>query len=522
MARKISTPPPPPPHREHARRTPPPKPSPKRAPTTSSPPPKRSPPAPAKRHTEGHHSPAKPPPSSPEHHGAGHPPPSSPEHHGAGHPPPSSPPTKEHPAAEPNRHHGHRRAGDGAATGPPPSSSPPNKADTVTWRPRRAGPSSPPPSSIMWNPRSPSPPPSSITWNPRPPSPPPSSITWQPRPLGLDTSPPTASSAPSSAAAAAAAAFVASPGVLAAGIVMLLLALVAIVTGVWILLKRRRNKVHDHDDILVEYGHQPSGGNSGSSSNQREHLITKVEPRPSSQLNAGRKKAAADPLIRELLRPPRRLPPSALPAGARHKSASGNDPLFRAADPVHGQQGSRGNVMMEDPLVVFPAYEVDEQPRLFSATPEDDPLFSTGGYSHHPAGEKMAANELPVCISSRCDRVPEQFHGREQGRKVADRSGTVFDPGDVAALAKKRAEMEKQMQKFIMMEPRIRPFFHRKRDVENSPEITSDENLVRKLTANDPKRVKSDLEVEPSAPGHASLTGENADQALQETKHKNK
>ncbi|EFJ20899.1 hypothetical protein SELMODRAFT_417975 [Selaginella moellendorffii] len=513
MARKISTPPPPPPHREHART---PKPSPKRAPTTSSPPPKRSPPAPTKRHshspTDGHHSPAKPPPSSPE-------------HHGAGHPPPSSPPTKEHPAAEPKRHHGHRRAGDGAATGPSPSSSPPNKADTVTWRPRRAGPSSPPPSSIMWNPRSPSPPPSTITWNPRPPSPPPSTITWQPRPLGLDTSPPTASSAPSSAAAAAAAAFVASPGVLAAGIVMLLLALVAIVTGVWILLKRRRNKVHGdihHDDILVEDGHQPSGGNSGSSSSQREHLITKVEPRPSSQLNAGRKKAAADPLIRELLRPPRRLPPSALPAGARHKSASGNDPLFRAADPVHGQQGSRGNVMMEDPLVLFPAYEVDEQPRLFSATPEDDPLFSSGGYSHHPAGEKMAANELPVRLSSRRDRVPEQFHGREQGPKVADRSGTVFDPGDVATLAKKRAEIEKQMQKFIMMEPRIRPFSHRKRDVENSPEITSDENLVRKLTANDPKRVKSDLEVEPSAPGHASLTGENADQALQETKRKNK
>ncbi|EFJ20711.1 hypothetical protein SELMODRAFT_417970 [Selaginella moellendorffii] len=513
MARKISTPPP----RRltgSTRGTPPPKPSPKRAPTTPSPPPKRSPTAPAKRHshsppkpTDGHHSPAKPPPSSPE-------------HHGAGHPPPSSPPTKEHRAAEPKRHHGHRRADDGAATGPPPSSSPPNKADTVTWRPRRAGPSSPPPSSI--------------TWNPRPPSPPPSTITWQPRPLGLDTSPPTASSAPSSAAAAAAAAFVASPGVLAAGIVMLLLALVAIVTGVWILLKRRRNKVHGdihHDDILVEDGHQPSGGNSGSSSNQREHLITKVEPRPSSQLNAGRKKAAADPLIRELLRPPRRLPPSALPAGARHKSASGNDPLFRAADPVHGQQGSRGNVMMEDPLVVFPAYEVDEQRRLFSTTPEDDPLFSTGGYSHHPAGKKMAANELPVRISSRRNGVPEQFHGREQGRKVADRSGIVFDPGDVAALAKKRAEMEKQMQKFIMMEPRIRPFSHRlvvsaleltiwtdeaesirKRDVENSPEITSDENLVRKLTANDPKRVKSDLEVEPSAPGHASLTGENADQ----------
>ncbi|EFJ32710.1 hypothetical protein SELMODRAFT_407772 [Selaginella moellendorffii] len=498
-----------PPHQEHTRRTPPPKPSPKRAPTTSSPPPKRSPPAPAKRHshspanpTEGYHSPAKPPPSSPE-------------HHGAGHPPPSSPPTKEHRAAEPKRHHGHRRADDGA----PPSSSPPNKADTVTWRPRRAGPSSPPPSSITWNPRAPSPPPSTITWNPRPPSPPPSTITWQPRPLGLDTSPPTASSAPSSAAAAAAAAFVASPGVLAAGIVMLLLALVAIVTGVWILLKRRRNKVHDHDDILVEYGHQPSGGNSGSSSNQREHLITKVEPRPSSQLNTGRKKAAADPLIRELLRPPRRLPPSALPAGARHKSASGNDPLFRAADPVHGQQGSRGNVMMEDPLVVFPANEVDQQPRLFSATPEDDPLFSTGGYSHHPAGKKMAANELPVRISSRRDRVLEQFHGREQGRKMADRSGTVFDPGDVVALAKKRAEMEKQMQKFIMMEPRIRPFPHRKRDVENSPEMTSDKNLVQKLTGNDTERVKSDLEVEPSlfaAPGHASLTGENADQALWE------
>ncbi|EFJ20889.1 hypothetical protein SELMODRAFT_417965 [Selaginella moellendorffii] len=244
---------------------------------------------------------------------------------------------------------------------------------------------------------------------------------------------------------------------------MLLLALVAIVTGVWILLKRRRNKVHGdihHDDILVEYGHQPSGGNSGSSSDQREHLITKVEPRPSSQLNAGRKKAAADPRIRELLRPPRRLPPSALPAGARHKSASGNDPLFRDADPVHGQQGSRETVTMEDPLVVFPAHEVDEQPRLFSATPEDDPLFSTGGYSHHPAGEKMAPNELPVRLSSGHDGVPEQFHGREQGRKVADRSGTVFDPGDVAALAKERAEMEKQMQKFIMMEPRIRPFSH--------------------------------------------------------------
>ncbi|XP_024527310.1 proline-rich receptor-like protein kinase PERK9 [Selaginella moellendorffii] len=495
------TPPPPPPHREHARRMPPPKPSPKRAPTTSSPPPKRSPPAPAKRHshsppkpTEGHHSPTKLPP---EHHGAVHPPPSSsehhgapprfPEHHGAGPPPPSSPPTKEHPAAEPKRHPGHRRAGDGAATGPPPSSSPPNKADTVTWRPRRAGPSSPPPSSITWNP-GPSPPPSTIAWNPRPPSPPPSTITWQPRPLGLGTSPPTASSAPSSAAAAAA--FVASPGVLAAGIVLLLLALVAIGTGVWILLKRRRNK-----------------------------------------LNAGRKKPAADHRIRELLRPPRRLPPSALPAGARHKSASGNDPLFRAADPVHGQQGSRENVTMEDPLVVFPAHEVGDKPRLFSATPEDDPLFSTGGYSHHPAGEKMAANELPVRLSSRRDGVPEQFHGREQGRKVADRSGTVFDPGDVAALAKKRAEMEKQMQKFIMMDPRIRPFSHglvvsaleltiwtdeaesiRKRDVENSPEITSDENLVRKLTANDPDRVKSDLEVEPSAPGHTSLTGENADQ----------
>ncbi|EFJ20891.1 hypothetical protein SELMODRAFT_417967 [Selaginella moellendorffii] len=322
-------------------------------------------------------------------------------------------------------------------------------------------------------------------------------------PLGLDTSPPTASSAPSSAAAAAA--FVASPGVLVAGIVMLLLALVAIVTGVWILLKRRRNKVHGdihHDDILVEYGHQPSGGNSGSSSNQWEH-----------QEEGGCSR------IREVLRPPRRLPPSALPAGARHKSASENDPLFRAADPVHGQQGSRENVTMEDPLVVFPAYEVDEQRRLFSATPEDDPLFSTGGYSHHPAGEKMAANELPVRLSSRRDRVPEQFHG-----KVADRSGTAFDSGDVATLAKKRAEMEKQMQKFIMMEPCIRPFSHRlvisaleltiwtdeaesirKRDVENSPEITSDENLVGKVTVNDPKRVKSDLEVEPSAPGHASL-----------------
>ncbi|EFJ20890.1 hypothetical protein SELMODRAFT_417966 [Selaginella moellendorffii] len=221
-------------------------------------------------------------------------------------------------------------------------------------------------------------------------------------PLGLGTSPPTAPSAPSSAAAA----FVASPGVLVAGIVMLLLALVAIVTGVWILLKRRRNKVHD--DIFVEYGHQPGSGNSGSSNSQQEHLIniplTKVLPRPSLQLNAGRKKAAADPRIREVLRPPRRLPPSALPGGARHKSAFGNklavDPLFRAADPVHGQKGNRGNVMMEDPLVAFPANEVDEQPRLFSATPEDDPLFSTGGYSHHPAGEKMAANELPVLLSS--------------------------------------------------------------------------------------------------------------------------
>ncbi|EFJ32352.1 hypothetical protein SELMODRAFT_407773 [Selaginella moellendorffii] len=199
------------------------------------------------------------------------------------------------------------------------------------------------------------------------------------------------------------------------------------------------------------------------------------------------KRARADPQIRELLRPPRR--PS------HWCSASGNDPLFRAANPVHGQQGSQGNVMMEDPLVVFPANEVDEQPRLFSATrpdPEDDPLFSTGGYSHHPAGEKMAANELPVRLSSRHDWVPEQFHGQEQGRKVEDRSGTVFDPGDVAALAKKRAEMEKQMQK--------------KCDVENSPEITSDEKLLWKLTANDPKWVKSNLEVEPSAPGHASLT----------------
>ncbi|EFJ20892.1 hypothetical protein SELMODRAFT_417968 [Selaginella moellendorffii] len=155
----------------------------------------------------------------------------------------------------------------------------PNKADTVTWRPRRAGPSSPPPSSIT-------PPPSSITWNPRPPSPPPSTITWKPRP--------TVPSAPSSAAAAAA--FVASPGVLAAGIVMLLLALVAIVTGVWIHLKRRRNKVHG-DIILVEYGHQPSGGNSGSSRNQREHLITKVEPRPSSRRENGCKRAPNAPII---------------------------------------------------------------------------------------------------------------------------------------------------------------------------------------------------------------------------------
>ncbi|EFJ32355.1 hypothetical protein SELMODRAFT_407780 [Selaginella moellendorffii] len=347
----------------------------------------RYPPAPAKRHshspakpTEGHHSPAKPPPSSPE-------------HHGAGHPPPSSPPTKEHPAAEPKRHHGHRRADDGAATGPPPSSSPPNKADTVTWRPRRAGPPSPPPSTIT-------------------------------RPLGLGTSPPTAPSAPSLAAAA----FVASPGVLVAGIVMLLLALVAIVNGVWILLKRRRNKVHG-DIILVEYGHQLGGGNSGSSSSQ-EHLITKVEPRPSSQLNAGRKKAAADPRI------------------------------------LHGQQGSQGNVMMEDPLVVFPANEVDEQPRLFSASrpdPEDDPLFSTGGYSHHPAGEKMAANELQCA-----------YHLDTTGFQSSFMDGNKDE---------------------------------RKRDVENSPEITSDENLLWKLTANDPKRVKSNLEVEPSAPGHASLTG---------------
>ncbi|XP_024538700.1 formin-like protein 14 [Selaginella moellendorffii] len=231
MAHKLSTPPPPPPHREHVRRTPPPKPSPKRVPTTSSPPPK----------------------SSPEYHGA---PPRSPEHHGAGHPPPSSPPTKEHPAAEPKRHHG-----DGAATGPPPSSSPPNKAGTVTWRPRRAG----------------------------PPSPPPSSITWQPRPLGLGTAPPTAPSAPSSAAAA----FVASPGVLG---------------------RHRyapaRTGSHRHwslDTLEAEKeqgarrhhpgGHQPGGGNSGSSSSQ-EHLITKVEPRPSSQLNAGRKKAATGgPLV---------------------------------------------------------------------------------------------------------------------------------------------------------------------------------------------------------------------------------
>ncbi|EFJ32354.1 hypothetical protein SELMODRAFT_407779 [Selaginella moellendorffii] len=386
-----------------------------------------------------------PPASSPEHHGDGHPPASSPEHHGAGHPPPSPPPTK--------RHHGHRRAGDGDVTGPPPFSSAPNKADTVTWRPRRAGP--------------PSPPPSSITWNPRPPSPPfdHNKAPWL--------------------------------GHLSAYCVVSTIFSSSSIRGI----------------TWCARGRHPARAGS------HRHWSLNTLEAEKEQVEC-RKKAAADPRIHKLLRPPRRLRPSALPAGARHNA---------------------GNVMMEDPLVVFPAHEVDDKPRLFSATPEDDPLFSTGGYSHHPAGEKMAANELPVRLSSRRDGVSEQFHGREQGRKVADRSGTVFDPGDVAPLAKKQAEMEKQMQKFIMMDPRIRPFSHRlvvsaleltiwtdeaettrKGDVENSPQIMSDENLVWKLTANDPKRVKSDLEVEPSAPGHPPLTCENADQALQETKHKNK
>ncbi|EFJ32712.1 hypothetical protein SELMODRAFT_407775 [Selaginella moellendorffii] len=393
------------------------------------------------------------PPASPEHHGDGHPPASSPEHHGAGHPPPSHPPTK--------RHHGHRRAGDGDVTGPPPFSSAPNKADTVTWRPRMAGP--------------PSPPPSSITWNPRPPSPPfdHNKAPWL--------------------------------GHLSAYCVVSTIFSSSSIRGITWCARGR---------------HRYAPARAGS----RRHWSLNT-------LEAEKEQGRRQLLIPEFTSSrghqgdyDRLLFPLVLATSLRPETSSQWIHSFVLLIQC-------GNVMMEDPLVVFPAHEVDDKPRLFSATPEDDPLFSTGGYSHHPAGEKMAANELPVRLSSRRDGVPEQFHGREQGRKVADRSGTVFDPGDVAALAKKRAEMEKQMQKFIMMEPRIRPFSHRlvvsaleltiwtdeaesirKRDVENSPQIMSDENLVWKLTANDPKRVKSDLEVEPSAPGHPPLTGENADQ----------
>ncbi|EFJ17900.1 hypothetical protein SELMODRAFT_420678 [Selaginella moellendorffii] len=114
-------------------------------------------------------------------------------------------------------------------------------------------------------------------------------ITWQPGspvfhtfsspppPGPLSIAPPLGSSSSSTAAAAAAAAF-ATPGLLVAGIVLFLLAMVAIITGIWILVKGRRKKAND---ILVRYvgsSHLPGGGSSSSGS-QREYLVplSKIE-----------------------------------------------------------------------------------------------------------------------------------------------------------------------------------------------------------------------------------------------------
>ncbi|EFJ28192.1 hypothetical protein SELMODRAFT_411510 [Selaginella moellendorffii] len=302
-------------------------------------------------------------------------------HHGGGakqHPPP---PAKQH-------------------TGPPPSSG------TTTWRPRRFGPPPPPPAKEHTGL-----PPSSgtTTWWPRPAH---DTITWQPGlpvfhtfsspppPGPLSIASPLGSS--SSAAAAAAAAFV-TPGLLAASIVLFLLAMVAIVTGIWILVKGRRKKAND---ILVRYvgSSHLLGSSSGS---QREYLVplskiedaelrdkldsfvqerSKQQLRP-SQLNASTK-VARPPLAR----PPKQLPPLA----------------FLKMNPIYGAATD----------------SVDD--RLMPSLGRDPPAAIHG--------------------------VDE--HKKEQALDPVSCRGTVFEPGDafvvrLAAAAEKRAEMEKHMQRII-------------------------------------------------------------------------
>ncbi|EFJ08998.1 hypothetical protein SELMODRAFT_428450 [Selaginella moellendorffii] len=158
--------------------------------------------------------------------------------------------------------------------------------------------------------------------------------------------------------------------------------MVAIIIGIWIHCMRRRSKVRD--EVLVHYagsGHHPGG--------QREYLIplSKVENglehRP-SQLNA-------DPQIRKFLRPPRRLPPSALLGGACHDSGSGNkvavNPLFRA-NPVPDQQKCWGNVV-ENCLIV------SEQQRPISASLlQVDPLLRATDPDQQGSRENVVENPL--------------------------------------------------------------------------------------------------------------------------------
>ncbi|XP_024528748.1 BTB/POZ domain-containing protein 7 [Selaginella moellendorffii] len=378
------------------------------------------------------------PPPAPSHHQAHNrrrsaPPPKSekpsPRRASSPPPPPPPPPAKtvkpKSPPAKPRHSSGHP-----PATGPPPSS------DTITWRPRRFGPPPPPAHDT-------------IVWQPRPPSPP-SSLGWS----SSTIAPPPASLSPSAAAAAA---FATPPGLLVAGIVMFLLAIVAIVTSIWILCKRRRDKVAD--SILVEYvgsSHFPGDG----SSSKRDCII------PLSEIEDARLRDKLGAFVREKQQehlqpsqlnasPPRRLPPSAFFGGVR------------PVDPIVGAP-------VQHHLMEVPTYE-DE---IRGSTVEYPPIFHGFAPTQHVHELADEPPRTSVCrrdpsAARRSDYI-EQRYQRDQA-KVVDpvcRPDTVFDPGDdwvarLGAAIEKREEMEKQIQRIIefgMKKPRVK-HVHRSREV---------------------------------------------------------
>ncbi|XP_002981059.2 uncharacterized protein LOC9646995 [Selaginella moellendorffii] len=228
--------------------------------------------------------------------------------------------------------------------------------------------------------------------------------------------------------------------------------MVAIITGIWILVKGRRKKAND---ILVRYvgsSHLPGGGSSSSGS-QREYLVplSKIEDaelrdklnsfvqerskqhlRP-SQLNPSTK-VASPPLAR----PPRRLPPSA----------------FLKMNPIYGAATDSVDDRLTPPL-------------------GRDPPAAIHGVDEHKKVPRASLPEDPF-LSSAARRSGNDRRAQEQALDPVSHRGTVFDPGDafvvrLAAAAEKRAEMEKHMQRitgFGMRRPGNK-HSHRIREVEN-------------------------------------------------------